>query len=49
MPQCAKCQIFIDAMDIFSQGECLDCHEKEFDIINLAAEEVKNSFIKAIN
>ena len=27
---CSKCKKEVDHLEVFSQGECLACHEKEF-------------------
>jgi len=45
--KCTQCKKEIKDLDIFSKGECLTCHEKDFKMPT--ADEVKKSFINSLN
>ncbi len=48
LKQCKQCKKEVDVLTIFSKGECLECHEKDFKT-NIDAKKVLDGFFKTIN
>lgn len=50
MQKCTQCKKYTDSLEIFSKGECLKCHEQNYNErkAHITGKDVQYSFIKAV-